>query len=383
MRILKSILAILLLVCVFASCAADFNWDPAGSADGTTEFTTDSSAQPDEPTEEDLYPEPVKQLLAENKPYSLEFTSNGDGTCYVSRLYLNNRYETAFDIIIPEKSPTGDTVTGIDLGDSLTSPYDVVPMFLTDKQIWEIVAQVTEDYPTAEGGMMDAWWINAYMEYDISMMTPPMANELIKRYPEIEYIGVFWVWYHKMSNLCDTFTRIQDANITPSVTRQYYEEFIQEARDAGAPEDTLARYKELIDALPAYANYSAQIRYVHIPSSVSTINTESLSYLMLENNHNAPALDNVIDRRTPKKGVILPAFDPETTISIYDALTGGLSPTTRFCIFSQITSTVEYEELMSLIGDGGLSDFAIYSEEKPQDNIRAWHYVDGVPTLWR
>ena len=40
----------------------------------------------------------------------LEFTSNGDGTCYVSGI---GEQAIATHIIIPEKSPEGDKVTGI------------------------------------------------------------------------------------------------------------------------------------------------------------------------------------------------------------------------------------------------------------------------------
>ena len=119
-HVMKSVLALLLLICVFASCNTGGN---------TPQSTTDPDAETKQPTEEELYPEPIKQLLANNQPYSLEFTSNEDGTCYVSRLYLNNRYETAFDIIIPETSPAGDTVTGLDLGDSFDSLYGIVPKF--------------------------------------------------------------------------------------------------------------------------------------------------------------------------------------------------------------------------------------------------------------
>ena len=147
----------------------------------TQETTTPEETLPEELTEEDLYPEPIKQLLAENKPYSLEFVSNGDGTCYVSKLYLNNRYETEFDVIIPEKSPAGDVVVGIDFGDCLTDPADVIPQDLTVKQVSEFLTKVVTDYPDAENGMVREWWINAYVQYNVSMMPPLMREEIIKR----------------------------------------------------------------------------------------------------------------------------------------------------------------------------------------------------------
>lgn len=356
-HIMKSVLAIFLLVVLLASCR-NLNTND-----------TDTTTPPTEPPEEEFYPEPIKQLLANNQPYSLEFTSNGDGTCYVSRLYLNNRYETAFDIIIPETSPAGDVVTGIDLGDSLTNPLDVAPLYILWERVETIVAQVKAEYPNALGGMVDKWWMNVYQEYNASRISPEMREEMIKKMPIFEYNTDIGVWLPKMSNLSDTFARLQYADITPTVTKQYYEEFMQEAREAGAPEEILTPYKTLIEALPVYANYSDQVQCLHIPSSVTYINIESLSYLLFK---------DIDAEKSLARGVVLPSFDLETTRKINDTFAvslGLINPSKyTFIIFSQGTSAEGYEEL---------PNFAIYSPEKPESDILAWHYVDGVPTLWK
>ena len=372
MRIMKSVLAILLLVCMLTSCNLSFVSDlvsqiiPEHSTpESTTESTPESNTTPEEPTEEDLYPEPIKQLLAENKPYSLEFVSNGDGTCYVSRLYLNNQYETEFDIIIPEKSPAGDVVTGIHLGDSITAPSSVVPKFMTWEQLMKIQEQVETEYPKEESGKVGLWWINAYFEYDVAKMEPGMREEMLKRYPVLEYVTLA-LWSYKMSNMADTFRRVDMAGITPHVTKQYYQEFIQDARDKGASEEVLSPYKEQMDALPAYANWSVNVRYLHIPSSVKNIDAEALHDLMLV---------STLNGNKPQKGVVLPAFDLETVTAIVQNLGIYFGHDLRgnFIIFSQSPTAEGYEEF---------SNFAVYSPEEPQDDILAWRYVDGVPTLW-
>lgn len=358
-RIIKSVLAIFLLVAMLTACDLSSILPLFQFEDFTTEPVV---------SEEAFYPEPIKQLLAENKPYSLEFVSNGDGTCFVSRLYLNNRYNTPFDIIIPERSPAGDVVTRIDLWKSLTNPDDVIPKYMTWERAEQIRNQVEADYPESMGGVIDKWWINAYEKFDVSKMDQGFREEMIKRYPILEYV-VIGSWLPKMSNLPDTFKRLQYADITPSVTRQYYEELMQEAREAGAPEELLTPYKNLIEELPVYANYSVQVRYLRIPLSVTDINVESLAYLMLE---------NVDDENSPARGVVLPPLGVETTLEIYDTFAKSLglrdSSKQTFVIFSQSTSAKGYEEL---------PNFAVYSAEKPKNNVLAWHYVDGVPTLWK
>ena len=356
-----------LIVCVLllaVSCNQKDETSETTTTQETTaaqETTTPEETLPEELTEEDFYPAQIKQLLAENKPYSLEFVSNGDGTCYVSKLYLNNRYETEFDIVIPEKSPAGDVVTGIDLGDCLTDPADVIPKYLTWNQIEKIKAQVEADYPEAMAGEVGRWWINAYLQYEVANMSPAMREEIIKRYPVTEYV-VLGEFSPRMSYTNDTFRRMMMTGITPYASKQYYEEFIQEAREAGASEEVLVPYKELIEALPAYANYTDKVRYLQLPSSVSDIDADSLVGLMLSFS---------LDGNKPTKGIVLPELAPETTAAIGAYFN---EQSYKFIIFSQGTSSVGYE---------GIKNFAIYSEEQPPKGTYAWHYVDGVPTLWK
>lgn len=60
-------------------------------------------------------------------PYTLSFTTNGDGTCTLTRVDVNLLYEGPITLTIPSVSPEGDRVSGIDL-DGL-SP---IPLFLED-----------------------------------------------------------------------------------------------------------------------------------------------------------------------------------------------------------------------------------------------------------
>ena len=349
----KTTILLCLTICILLLTVACKKENEPVETTTAQETTTPEETSPEELTEEDLYPEPIKQLLAENKPYSLEFVSNGDGTCYVSKLYLNNQYQTAFDIVIPEKSPAGDVVTGIQWGDSLTPTQDVLPMYLTEKQLEEIEKKVLADYPEVK--QVDKWWVNAYQIYDVSKMPPMMRQEMVKRYPVLEYIMIS-SFLPKMSNICDSFSRAEMVGFTPTVTKQYYEEFMQEAREAGAPEEILTPFKELIEALPVYVNHSKYVRYLHIPSSVTSIEAEALSYLLIEDTY---------DDKSLEKGVILPVLDLKTTKEIRRNLIG--------IIFSQSTTEDGYEDI---------DNFAVHSPEKPQDDILAWHYVDGGPTLW-
>ena len=353
----KTTILLCLTICILlltVACKKENEPVETTTAQETTaqETTAPEETSPEELTEEDLYPEPIKQLLAENKPYSLEFVSNGDGTCYVSKLYLNNRYEAAFDIIIPDKSPAGDVVTGIDLGTLLTSPLNMFPQYMTIERLRQIQAQVEADYSQIDP-TVGKWWVNAYLECDISKCNPEDEEKFIEEYPLMQYMS-FAKFFPKMTNEGDAMRRIRMIGLTPRVAMQYYLEFAREAVTAGVPAEMLLR------TVPAYINYSDCVRYLHIPASVNSINAESFGYLMV---------NFCVDSIVSTKGIVLPALDLETTSAIVDDILYSCD----FIVFSLGTSLEGYEEL---------SNFAIYSPEEPQDDILAWRYVDGVPTLW-
>ena len=54
---------------------------------------------------------PLSIFAAEGDELSLEFTSNGDGTCYVTG--VDNSGDVITEIVIPSVSPDGDVVIGI------------------------------------------------------------------------------------------------------------------------------------------------------------------------------------------------------------------------------------------------------------------------------
>lgn len=53
------------------------------------------------------------QGMTKKEPYKIAYVSNGDGTCYVSKIITNPLYEGYYALEIPETSPDGDRVTAI------------------------------------------------------------------------------------------------------------------------------------------------------------------------------------------------------------------------------------------------------------------------------
>ena len=109
------LIALLLTLAVFAACdKEDTPVDTATTGSETTTAAVTTATEPDAtapettvPETESVETEPETDFAAPEK--SLEFTANGDGSCYVSGI---GTYTDAH-VVIPAKSPEGWTVTGI------------------------------------------------------------------------------------------------------------------------------------------------------------------------------------------------------------------------------------------------------------------------------
>ena len=102
----KKIKLLTVVLCIMALCATVLFASCGESLENTpTETTAKIETKP--------ITEPVTEPETEpTTSEGLEFTSNGDGTCYVSGIGTC----TDTDIVVPEKSPAGDTVTAIGNG---------------------------------------------------------------------------------------------------------------------------------------------------------------------------------------------------------------------------------------------------------------------------
>ena len=87
----------------------------------------------------------------------LEFTSNGDGTCYVSGI---GEQATATHVIVPEKSPAGDKVTGIGNWAFGTMGVDILAPTIMEATAFE--KEILNPIKAAKDG---AWYANKIMLY--------------------------------------------------------------------------------------------------------------------------------------------------------------------------------------------------------------------------
>ena len=93
----------------FEAATEDFN-EENGEANGENADVVTTADAKETDNEETTCDEYVGDDFIEEENFEgLKFTSNGDGTCFVSKIGIYNESE----IVIPSKSPSGDVVTGI------------------------------------------------------------------------------------------------------------------------------------------------------------------------------------------------------------------------------------------------------------------------------
>ena len=89
---------------------------------------------------------PALYPLSKPAPIGLNFTSNGDGTCYVKEIRVDKDYSGDIHLVIPEKAPNGDTVVEIrnfcGLNGSATTKN--VPVYLTFESMNAIVDKIKQ-----------------------------------------------------------------------------------------------------------------------------------------------------------------------------------------------------------------------------------------------
>lgn len=126
----------------------------------------------------------------EDEPaYELRYSSNGDGTCYVSDIVTRVDVAEPYTLEIPEKSPDGETVVAVKPQHQLDGlPVRNVPLIIL-KEDFEAMCQKAK-----ENGMDDFSYsqMNAYfLHLTLEGLSERSRAELLDTYPCVEYADVY------------------------------------------------------------------------------------------------------------------------------------------------------------------------------------------------
>lgn len=241
--------------------------------------------------------------LPADTPYVLEFTSNGDGTCYVSAIITNPSYRSAFVVEIPEISPDGDSVTAVRCGTFASN----LPAMLTEADFAEIQAALEQ---RVNEGKMDAFFkakLESYFARQAleSKTTLQAKEDLIAKYPITEHVNIY-VLAEDLTAAEKRFvaaTLFENAGYTASDCTAD----LQNLRNTAPNEEILATLPQL----PEVVRSGEYITEIQLPSSVTEIDLSLYSSCIGLEKLDLPSCITSIGENafayTPLKTVTLPA----------------------------------------------------------------------------
>ena len=309
--------------------------------------------------------------VAPNYSLGLEYTSNGDGTCYVSGFGTC----TDTDIIIPSVSPNGETVIGV--GDRAFG-YMAFP----------ISSVVIPDSVTIIGREAFAW-CEALTSVTIGNKVTHIGSFAFGCCSSLEKIDIPQsVTQIELDafQICDVLSCIEvspDNKAYRSIDGNLYTKDGKElVKYAAGKNDTTFIIPDGVETIGVYSvYYSTKITNIVMPDSVISIQAwafqgcTSLTNVKLSNNIESIGYEAFGDCSSLMTIVI-----PNSIKTI-----GG-----NFFNWLSVLETVYYEGCESDWSKISIEEneyffkatLYYYSETQPTTEGNFWHYVDGVPTVW-
>lgn len=127
--------------------------------------------------------------LAEKSPYELVYTSNGDGTCYVSDIITRPNVSEPYTVEIPETSPDGETVVAVTPVNVLQDKmYRNLPTWILAEDFEALCSVAKQNgMPDFDYGKMTS----LYLKLSIEGLDEQQKAELISCFPFAEFADFY------------------------------------------------------------------------------------------------------------------------------------------------------------------------------------------------
>lgn len=214
----------------------------------------------------------IEDTFEDGKPYRLYFLSNGDGTCALRYVTVNPDHQGEFEIIIPETSPAGDTVTEIDMGflnrevHVAEAPSEYFPFVMT-----EATMKAVNDTALANGisdfdyNKMNAYYLKLPLEHVTS--EDDMA-EYLHYYPIISHCSIYV--FNASASQTEMNRIYQYLKTYGEWDAEKYQQNASEILAYAKQSDSLEAAELCMTIL--YQSDVSQLKAISIPKTVTTIN---------------------------------------------------------------------------------------------------------------
>ena len=218
-------------------------------------------------------------VLADDVPYELEYTSNGDGTCAVTGVKINSKYYDEYTFEIPEKSPDGDTVTSIAWGKVFDPITHNTPRYLTMEtmdKIEQACENEVDDYKAFLYRKLFAYYT---LQDPTAAQSETLKNEMIKSFPFLEYMLMYVLDSSTSKSECLAISVLIDEIIEDCAVTEYKKIISAWVANGMPEEEALSYYGD--EYTPRYGYYVTFITRFNIPDSITEITDGSLDNLVV------------------------------------------------------------------------------------------------------
>lgn len=305
-------------------------------------------------------------------PFGIEYLSNGDGTCKAS-VTVNSLYREEFELVIPDSSPDGDTVTEVDFAQPFEDITASFPTVITTESFNKLKEALAANL---EGGTQDRIYMRVtalFISYNIETMKDIVVKAALRDYPFLEYT--------KSAYFFDEYADAHEV----TMVRKYLEEYAK----INVKEFAYAEYKSITDTLTANGVPENELdeyipeynRYVEAPTSmyITSVKLPSgLTKLHADDIENLAVCGYVYD--TQKNGVKTMLSRNEIVVpeSAGSEVLTALLRSDIEKLLLMASEVPDYEKSGDEYTDSENERRIFTYSETPKS--QSWKYVDGVPT---
>ena len=316
--------------------------------------------------DDDGFPDP-------EEAYTVEYLSNGDGTCKAI-VFVDAFYREQYELIIPDESPEGDTVTEVDFDDAFGEYRCSFPTIMRPETYQAVLDELEAN---VEGGRNSKIWQRVagfFVTYNLDTANSAMKAAVLKEYPFIEYARSVTVFdeaaSHKEYELISGYIDDHTSFNTLELARTEYQAFVDILKENGIAEDKIGDYIPEIhrcDELPT----SMYVTHIQLPKGLVTIPAEDIANFSVSS-------------------VIVPKGADQTTVQAFADMPGVMQGDCKVYLLAEKYPEflLEYDDEMEEYSKNyDYSCVFAYSEKSPTFEEREvgfyWRYdEDEIPLEW-
>jgi len=312
-------------------------------------------------------------LETADEPYRIIYDSKEDGTC-TATVTVNSLYREEFEIVIPDQSPEGDTVTCVYFSRAFVNALKSFPSIMTAESFSDMMNTVASNLAYGSENRIYTKLKASYFTVDLEKYTPNQVTSALENYPFTEHIPKAYVLDTNLTpaQLTELRVCLQDymgVNVKEFAYSQYCS-MCDILVENGVPQNKVREYfpKELCyEETPT----SMYVKGITFPKGLQKLREADLREFFVSR-HNIETYHNGESKLIMQNYAIVPEGANDSVIL----------PLLASKIETLYLLDTELPEPNDYFGNQSKYDYSKLHAYSETEKEGCWRYVDGIPTEW-